>query len=307
MAFCADCGPACDEVAERRAALFRETAQERLERWTLGTAWALHPKRIGNLPALARLWITDPLASRSGLPDSARTLNPAGLVGMVHELSVPTLVEAYRHGLFTFTHYGPLKWLSLDERCVLFFDRLHIGRTVRRLMRQERHKITFDRDFEAVIKACAGRRPGKWHVTWITPRIMRAYADMYDAGHVHSFEVWNQTGDLVGGGYGVAIGGAFYIESQFSRTPHASKFGFHMLNWHLAKWGFVLNDNKWTTPTAMQMGFCMIPRPDFLAHLATATRQPGKNGRWQVETDLKTVADWQPGSATPRGAKLSAA
>jgi leucyl/phenylalanyl-tRNA--protein transferase len=307
MAFCSECGPARDEVAERRAALFRETMQERLERWTLGTAWALHPKRIGNLPALARLSITDPLARPSGLPDPDRTLNPAGLVGMVHDLSVATLVEAYRHGLFTFAHFGPLKWLSLDERCVLFFDRLHIGRTVRRLMRQERHQVTFDRDFESVIKACAGRRPGKWHITWITPRIMRAYAEMYDAGYVHSFEVWDQAGELVGGGYGVAVGSAFFIESQFSRTPHASKFGFHMLNWHLAKWGFDLNDNKWTTPTAMQMGFQMIPRAEFLAHLATATRRPGKDGRWQVETNLKTVADWQPDSAAPRNAKLSAA
>jgi leucyl/phenylalanyl-tRNA--protein transferase len=273
MAFYSECGPSRDEVAERRAALFRETVQERLERWTLGSAWALHPKRIGNLPALARLWIIDPTASPGGLPDPVRTFNAAGLAGMVRDLSVPTLVEAYRQGLFTFAHFGPLKWLSLDERCVLFFDRLHIGRTVRRLMRQERHRVTFDRDFEGAIKACAGRRPGKWHLTWITPRIMRAYAEMHDAGYVHSFEVWDQAGELVGGGYGVAIGGAFFVESQFSRTPHASKFGFHMLNWHLANWGFGLIDNKWMTPTAMQMGFQMIPRAGFRAHLATATRQ----------------------------------
>jgi leucyl/phenylalanyl-tRNA--protein transferase len=302
MAFSSDCAPDRDQVVARRAMLFRETPAERLERYALGTAWALRPKRVGSLPALACLWISELIAPTSGLPDPERTLHPAGLVGMVHDLSVPTLVEAYRQGLFPFAHYGPLKWLSLDERCVLYFDRLHIGRTVRRLMRQERHQVTFDQDFEAVIKACAGRRAGKWHLTWITPRIMRAYADMYDAGYVHSFEVWDQAGDLVGGGYGVAIGRTFFIESQFARTPHASKFGFHMLNWHLAKWGFVLNDNKWMTPTAMRMGFCMIPRAEFRACLATATREPGKDGCWQVETDLKTVADWQ--SDSP---KLSAA
>jgi leucyl/phenylalanyl-tRNA--protein transferase len=287
--------------------LFHETPQERLERWALGTAWALHPKRIADLPALARVWATDLVTPQAGLPDPERTFNAAGLAGMVHDLSVPTLVDAYRDGLFTFAHFGPLKWLSLDERCVLFFERLHIGRTVRRLMRQERHRITLDQDFEGVIKACAGRRAGKWHLTWITPRIMRAYADMYDAGYVHSFEVWDQAGELVGGGYGVAIGGAFFIESQFSRAPHASKFGFHMLNWHLAQWGFVLNDNKWMTPTAMQMGFCMMPRAEFRAHLASATRQPGKDGRWQVETSLRTVADWQPDSAKPDSAKPATA
>jgi leucyl/phenylalanyl-tRNA--protein transferase len=126
---------ACDQVAVRRAMLFRETPRERLERWALGTAWALHPKRLCNLPALARLWATDWIAARPGLPDPERALNPAGLVGMVHDLSVPTLVEAYRNGLFTLTHYGPLKWLSPDERCVLFFDEMHIAKRLRRQMR----------------------------------------------------------------------------------------------------------------------------------------------------------------------------
>jgi leucyl/phenylalanyl-tRNA--protein transferase len=227
---------------------------------------------------------------------------------MVHDLSVHTLLEAYRKGLFAFGHFGPLKWLSLDERCVLFCDEFHISKTVRRLLRQQRYRVTFDADFEGVIKACAGRRPGKWHVTWITPRVMRAFAAMQDAGHVHSFEVWNKDGELVGGGYGVALNGVFFIESQFSRESHTSKFGFSVLNWHLAKWGFVLNDNKWATPTTTQMGFRMIPRAEFLAHLARTTHNGGPAGRWQVETDTKTVADWRPGAkAAPVAAARSAA
>ena len=95
-----------------------------------------------------------------------------------------------------------------------------------------------------MIKACAGRRDGRWHLTWITPQIMRAYCDLHDAGYAHSFEVWNNDGELVGGGYGVAVGGAFTIESQFTLESHTSKIGFAVLNWHLAKWGFLLNDNK---------------------------------------------------------------
>ena len=91
------------------------------------------------------------------------------------------------------------------------------ARRLRRLMRQGRYRVTFDRDFEGVIKACAGRRPGKWQVTWITPRIMHAYAELHDAGYAHSFEVWNSDGELVGGGYGVALGGAFITELQFAR------------------------------------------------------------------------------------------
>ena len=258
MSFESNSLAADDTVVTGRKTLFRETLPETLDRWALGAAWALHPSRIDNLPALIRLWITDRLRPASGLPDPECTLNRAGLVGMVHDLSVPTVVEAYRNGLFTHAHFGPLKWYSLDERAVLFFDELHTSKTTHRVMKKGGYTVTFDRDFERVIKACAGRREGKWHVTWITPRIMRAYAALFDAGYAHSFEVWNAGGSLVGGGYGVAIGRVFFTESQFSLESNTSKIGFTVLNWHLAKWGFALNDGKWMTPTIAGMGFRMI-------------------------------------------------
>jgi len=153
--------------------------------------------------------------------------------------------------------------------------------------------VTFDRDFEGVIAACARRREHKWHLTWITPRIMHAYARLFDAGYAHSFEVWNRNGGLVGGGYGVAVGHAFFTESQFSLEPNTSKIGFTVLNWHLAKWGFALNDGKWETPTIASMGFRTTPRAQFRTKLASAAHEPTRIGRWQVEADLKTVADWQ--------------
>jgi leucyl/phenylalanyl-tRNA--protein transferase len=282
------------DIGQRRAALFRESARDRLERWALGTAWALTPGRIGNVPALARLWAADLIRPMSALPDSEHTLNPAGLVGIAHDTSVPTLMAAYRDGMFPHAHFGPLKWYSLDERCVLFFDEYHISKRLRRLMRQGRYTVTFDRDFEGVIKACAGRRDGKWHLTWITPRIMRAYADLFDAGHAHSFEVWNEAGELVGGGYGVSAGRAFFTESQFSHEPNTSKLGFTVLNWHLARWGYPFNDGKWMTPTIGGMGFRMIPRGEFRLRLATAAHESGKVGRWQTEADAKAIADWTP-------------
>jgi leucyl/phenylalanyl-tRNA--protein transferase len=131
-------------------------------------------------------------------------------------------------------------------------------------------------------------------LTWITPKVMRAYAELFDAGFVHSFEVWNDKGRLVGGVYGVAIGGTFVTESQFSLEPNTSKIGFSVLNWHLARWGFAFNDGKLMTPTCKDMGFREIPRRDFLDRLAAAERRPGRAGRWQVEADSATVADWRP-------------
>jgi leucyl/phenylalanyl-tRNA--protein transferase len=131
-------------------------------------------------------------------------------------------------------------------------------------------------------------------LTWITPPIMRAYAELYDAGYVHSFEVWNKAGELVGGGYGVVLGGVFVIESQFSHASNTSKIGFSVLNWHLAKWGFLMCDNKLPTPATLQMGFRIIPRGEYLSDLARALGREGKPGRWEVEAGPKLVADWHP-------------
>jgi leucyl/phenylalanyl-tRNA--protein transferase len=123
---------------------------------------------------------------------------------------------------------------------------------------------------------------------------MHVYAQAYDAGAAHSFEVWNENGVLVGGGYGLAIGGAFVTESQFSHEPNTSKIGLTVLNWHLARWGFAFNDGKLMTPTCHDMGFRDNARTEFLNLLAKAGRKPGRPGRWQVEGDVATVADWKP-------------
>jgi Leucyl/phenylalanyl-tRNA protein transferase len=116
--------------------------------------------------------------------------------------------------------------------------------------------------------------------------------------------VWNCDGALVGGGYGVAVGGAFTVESQFTRESHTSKIGFAVLNWHLAHWGFQLNDNKGPTPHLLEMGFRIVPRRQFQTLLAQAAQVPGRPGRWSVEADLQTVAEWQPdvSKAGPRDA-----
>jgi leucyl/phenylalanyl-tRNA--protein transferase len=282
---------------DRRAALFRESLANIAERWALGLAWALMPSRIAGVPNLLRLCTREFLAPDFALPDPERAFDqPPGLAGIVHDFTMPTLLSAYRRGLYPFAHVGPLKWWSPPRRSVLFFDELHIAKRLRRQMRQDGYTVTFDLDFEGVIAGCAGHRAGRWHLTWITPKIMRAYAELYDAGHAHSFEVWNARGELAGGGYGVAVGGAFVTESQFSREPNTSKIGFTVLNWHLARWGFAFNDGKLMTPTCRDMGFREIPRSEYLFKLALVERKPGKSGRWQVEADLATVAGWQPGA-----------
>jgi leucyl/phenylalanyl-tRNA---protein transferase len=281
---------------ERRDALFRETLADIARRWLLGTAWALRPVRIGALPdllgAMARDWLRRP----RDLPNAARAPS-SGIAGIVHDLTLPTLLEAYRRGLYPLAHAGPLKWWSPPLRSVLFFDEFHMSNNLRRLMRQGRYTVTFDRDFEQVIKSCAGQREGRWHLTWITPRIMRVYAEAFDAGQAHSFEVWNRDGELVAGGYGVAIGSAFTFESQFAYESNASKLGMSVLNWHLAKWGYRFNDGKLIGPLWHSVGFREIPRGEFLVRLSEAVHLPGKTGRWQIEADPAAVSKWQPSVA----------
>ena len=285
-------------MTDRRSRLFRERPIEFVERLVLGTAWAWKPERIGGLPNLAGMLAHDALVRSNELPDPEHAFaSPPGLAGIVHDLSVPTLVAAYSRGLFPFSHVPPLKWWSPPKRTVLLFKDHHIGKTIRKQMRNARYSVTFDRDFESVIAACAGRRARRWHLTWITPRIMRAYTDLFDAGYAHSFEVWNEAGRLVGGGYGVAVGASFSGESQFSLEADTSKIGLSVLNFHLARWGFHFDDGKLMTPNMQVAGFREIDRSDYLPRLEQAVRTPSKTGRWKVEADLPEVAAWNPADA----------
>lgn len=280
--------------AARRDVLFRESLPQTLERWALGLAWSLMPRRIGGVPNLLRLCFDEMLAPDYALPDPGRAMErPPGLAGIVHELSLPTLLAAYRRGLYPLAHVGPLKWWSPPQRSVLFFGAFHMSNNLRRLMRQRRYTVTFDRDFERVIVGCAGRA-GRRRLTWITPRIMRVYAEAFDTGYAHSFEVWNRRGELVAGGYGVAIGAAFTFESQFTHEPNASKVGMSVLNWHLANRGFRFNDGKLNGPLWRSVGFRDVPREEFLKQLSEAVKMPQRTGLWQVEADPDTVSRWQP-------------
>jgi len=286
-------------VTDPRQMLFRETPVERIRRVVCGAIWALKPDRIGLLGPMLRVWAHDIVRRPSGLPSPSAQPTAGGFVGMVRDLSVPTLVAAYRRGFFTSGHIGPLKWVSPAERCVLSFRDFHIGKDVRRLMRQGRYRVTFDQAFDRVIKNCANPRRAVWHVTWITPRIMHAYAALHDAGHAHSYEVWNAEGELVGGGYGVAIGNIFFGESQFFRERNASKVGTTALMWHLSRWGFALADAKSTASAMRDLGFRIISRETFREYLAQGAHHDGKPGRWSAEAGTADIAAWNPQTDLP--------
>jgi leucyl/phenylalanyl-tRNA--protein transferase len=282
-------------VSSPPAPNFAETRAQTLRRWTLGVAYALRPNRVRSAPPLVALTARWLAAGRRPLPSAADAHDGCnGLCGLVHDLSPGTLLEAYARGLYPFCHLGPLKWWAPAERTVLFFPELHIAKRLRRQIRNGGYRVTFDEAFPQVVRACAGPRTGKVPLTWITPRIMAAYTAAHVAGHAHSFEVWNPAGELVGGGYGLSFGRIFATESQFSTEPNTSKIAFTVLNWHLARWGYVLNDGKHFTPTIDGMGFRPIDRAEFTALCEIHGRPPHRVGRWSADADLATVSTWQP-------------
>jgi len=274
--------------------VFREQPDETLRRWTLGVAYAMRPGRIRAVPPLLAFTAVRLLTGDRRLPKAADARDTCnGLCGLVSDLAPATLLKAYARGLYPFCHIGPLKWWAPRERMVLFFPEFHIAKRLRRQIRNGGYRVTFDRAFADVIRACAKPRTGKAPLTWITPRIMAAYTEAFEASHAHSFEVWNADGDLVGG-YGLAFGRMFATESQFSFEPNTSKIGFTVFNWHLARWGFVLNDGKHFTPTIDGMGFRAIPREAFTALCQNHGRMPHRIGRWSIVADLATVSAWKP-------------
>lgn len=290
---------AIDPRQTRRSALFQESKRRKFLRNFLGIVRCLKPAHVGSIPLILRhavaAWHGDP-----GLPDPmAAPARYQGLCGIARGLSAERLIQAYRIGLHASGLAGPPKWWSPPQRAVLEFENFHMTRRLRSRLRQNRHLVTFDRDFDGIIAACAEPRPGKLPISWITPQVMHLYAELHDAGYAHSFEVWDREGRLAGGGYGVAIGGIFIVESQFARESHASKVGFSVLNWHLAKWGFAMNDNKGPAQNVLDMGFHVMSRAEYLERLAHAIRLRGKAGPWEVEADLPTVAQWEPRQGRP--------
>lgn len=277
---------------DRRAELFRETPSQTAMRWLMGTAYACHPKRISNLPYLLWWSLADMARGGTVVPDPARThRRPDIFAGIVRNASPESVRAAGRLGFFPWCHLGPLKWWTRSQRMVLFSGEQHIPKRLAREMRKTTHRVTFDQAFDEVIKACAGYRKGRpTGLTWITPQIMRLYAELFDQGHAHSFEVWSEDGRLIGGGYGLSVGRVFYGESQFSLESNTSKMGFVTLNHHLAKWGYVLCDGKDYTAVIDSMGFRPIPRAEFEAILAEHAHDGDKPGPWVVEDDLKTIA-----------------
>lgn len=192
------------------------------------------------------------------------------VVAVGADLEPGTLLAAYRNGLFPMhlPNGGPLAWWSPVRRGILPVDGLRISRSLRRSIR--RFDCSVDEAFEDVVEGCADpRRPHGW----ITPEIAEAYGELHRLGYAHSIEVW-KSGRLVGGLYGVNLGGLFAGESMFHRVADASKVALVRLVEIMATTDDPLIDTQWRTEHLASLGGIEIERYEYLSRLAAALRAP---------------------------------
>ncbi|MBK6849219.1 MAG: leucyl/phenylalanyl-tRNA--protein transferase [Proteobacteria bacterium] len=224
-----------------------------------------------------------------------------GIVAVGGAFTVERLLVAYRHGIFPWDG-DPVRWCCPDPRSIFWKVRLprRLGKSVRR----HQLRVTFDEDFEGVIRACAEHHRSE-KGTWITPQFIAGYVALHAAGHAHSVEVW-QGDRLVGGLYGVQLNGMFAGESMFHRVTDASKVAFAALVHQLQAVGTVLFDCQAINLHTHRLGAALVARADYLRMLAfalgVATRGDGE--RWPRSghcdlrlSGLKDAVPDQPGDA----------
>lgn len=205
-----------------------------------------------------------------------------GLLAVGGDLSVPRLLLAYQHGIFPWYSPGePILWWAPAPRCVLFPAEFHLSTRTERLRRQGKFAVTFDTAFAQVMGDCAGlRADDAGNGTWIDEAMQAAYGELHRLGHAHSVECWQQ-GELVGGLYGVALGGIFFGESMFSRKANASKIALAALVERLADWEFDLIDCQVASDHLIRLGARLIPGAEFQQRLTAALGKEGRRGSWQ--------------------------
>jgi leucyl/phenylalanyl-tRNA--protein transferase len=214
------------------------------------------------------------------------------------EITPQMLLRAYACGIFPMAESADdpqLYWIEPQERGVLPLDAVNVPRRLARTVRQARFDVTADTDFEGVIEGCSAPRPGR-RSTWINGQIRSLYRELFRQGHCHTVEV-RLDGRLVGGLYGVALGGAFFGESMFSTERDASKVALVHLCARLIHGGFTLLDTQFVTDHLSQFGTLEIQKAEFQARLQQALELPADFNRLPYDTPAARIVEIVAGAA----------
>jgi len=214
-----------------------------------------------------------------------RLASPNGILAIGGDLSPGRLLEAYRQGIFPwYTDGDPIIWWSPDPRFVLFLDEMRVSRSMRKVLRRQNFRITYDHAFREVVTLCQKPRR-KQKGTWITHDMLEAYCFLHELGFAHSGEVW--CGErLVGGIYGVCLGRCFFGESMFSLMNNASKTALIHLVSTLKRLGFEFLDCQVYTAHMESMGARHIPRSQFIDLLERGLQHDTHRGNWKFMSEF---------------------
>jgi leucyl/phenylalanyl-tRNA--protein transferase len=205
---------------------------------------------------------------------------PNGLLAAGGDLSSARLIDAYRRGIYPWYSEGqPTLWWSPDPRMVLFVDEFRMSRSLGKRVRRREFAVRVDTSFRAVMDACAKAPRSGQNGTWITPAMMEAYASLHEQGYAHSVEAWRGD-ELVGGLYGIALGGVFFGESMFARVTDASKVCLAHLVAAMRQRGMTMIDCQQETEHLASLGARPIPRREFVLRLAQAIDSDAPVGDW---------------------------
>ncbi len=212
-----------------------------------------------------------------------------GLLCIGGDLSPKRLILAYENGIFPwFSENEPILWWSPDPRLVLYPKKIKASRSLKKKIRQNNFSVRIDHAFEQTITACSKPRKNKHEGTWLIDEMIEAYIDLNTLGYAHSIETWRED-KLVGGLYGVSIGGSFFGESMFSLESDASKIALVALAMHLKKHDFDLIDCQVTTDHLIKMGAVEISRNSFLDTIQESVKKKELNDIWKEHNFLDLI------------------
>jgi leucyl/phenylalanyl-tRNA---protein transferase len=275
----------------RRVETLRESVPSGFRRFALVLYNLLLRRRIASLATLD-LVFRDRIISVGALPDPRRALPDAeGLAGLAPDLSPATMIEAYSRGLAPTASLGPVAWRSPPQRFVASPAALAAHPTLRARLDNRGLRVVFDQDVDSVLAASASRSGA---ASLAPERLVNAFAELFDAGFGHTFEVHDTTGRMVAGGFGIAVGRVFVLERLFARRIEAAEAGLARLAHSLGAWDFALIECGPGAAALHGAGFAALSREDYLAALADYMRAD-RVGRWPSE-----------GARAVRGARAAA-
>lgn len=275
------------------------------------SAWALRQvmavlyavrgrRRLRETAVVVPVTLSRILKPGRSVPDETSLAGPDGFGGPVHDRSVQAVIAGMKNGFHVMSHSGPLKWWSPPERAVMMLSDVHIPKRFRRTLKNSGFTVSIDDAFDDVVRACGAPRK-RLHLTWLHPKTRALMGGLHRAGHAHSVEVRDESGQLVGGVFGVATGPVFSALSMFHTANDASKLAIVSLYHHLSAWGFAAVDHQALSPWVRDLGGKDILRTEFTALVKGAAPARADAGRWSTEFTPKQTAEWQPSGAPENG------